>query len=56
MDHIWNDLKNWEDIWENRLKEEKEGPEHEYKQNNIELLTKQLQSIRRAIKEIQKWI
>lgn len=56
MDHVWNDLKKWEEIWEEQLKNEKNGPEHEYKQHNIELLTNQLMSIRKAVKEIGKWI
>lgn len=56
MDHIWNDLKNWEQIWEEQLETEKNSPEHEYKQHNIDLTTKQLNSIRKAIKEIAKWI
>lgn len=56
MDHIWNDLKNWEQIWEDELDREKNGPDHEHKQHNIELLTKQLKSIRVAVKEIAKWI
>lgn len=56
MDHIWNNLKNWESIWEERLEEEMNGSDHEYKQENIKLLTDQLQSIRKAIKEIGRWI
>jgi hypothetical protein len=56
MDHIWNDLKNWEEIWEDDLKREKESPEHEYKQHNIDLITGQLKSIRKALKEIAKWV
>lgn len=56
MDHVWNDLKKWEDIWVEQLEEEKALPEHEYKQQNIKLLTQQLQSIRKALKEIGKWI
>lgn len=56
MDHIWNSLKNWESIWEEHLNDEKNGPDHEYKEQNIKLLTNQLQSIRKAVKEIQKWV
>lgn len=56
MDHIWNDLKNWENIWEEQLEDEKTGSDHEYKQQNIKLLTEQLQSIRKALKEIGKWV
>lgn len=56
MDHIWNGLKKWEEIWEDQLQDEKNGPEHEYKQHNIELLNGQLKSIRKALKEIGKWI
>jgi hypothetical protein len=56
MDHIWNSLKEWERNWEEQLKNEKNGPEHEYKQQNIELLTNQLKSIRKAIQEIGKWV
>ncbi|WP_180753148.1 hypothetical protein [Campylobacter sp. 1] len=56
MDHIWNDLKNWEEIWIDELKREKEGPDHEHKQHNIDLLTKQLASIQKALKEIAKWV
>lgn len=56
MDHIWNNLKNWESIWEEQLEDEKKGPDHEYKQRNIELLTNQLKSIKKAVKEIGKWV
>jgi hypothetical protein len=56
MDHIWNNLKNWERIWEEQLQDEKNGADHEYRQENIKLLSGQLQSIRKAIKEIQKWV
>lgn len=56
MDHIWNNLKEWERNWEEQLEDEKKGPDHEHKQQNIELLTQQLQSIRKALKEIGKWI
>ncbi|MFS0882532.1 hypothetical protein [Metabacillus niabensis] len=55
MDHVWNSLKRWEEIWEERLKEEKNEPDHEYRQHNIETLTGQLNSIRKALKEIGKW-
>lgn len=55
MDHIWNSLYQWEQIWVEELEREKNGPDHEYKKENIELLTKQLQSIRKAMKEIHKW-
>lgn len=56
MDHVWNDLKKWEEIWEEQLQDEKDGPDHEYKQRNIELLTDQLKSIKKALKEISKWV
>lgn len=56
MDHIWYDLLRWETMWEEQLQEEKNGPEHEYKQHNVELLTNQLKSIRKAVKEIGKWV
>ena len=56
MDHVLNDLRKWEEIWEEQLKDEKALPDHEYKQHNIELLTKQLASIRKACKEIGKWV
>lgn len=56
MDHVWNSLKQWESIWEEQLEDEKNGPDYEHKQQNIDLLTSQLQSIRKAIKEIGKWI
>jgi hypothetical protein len=56
MDHILNNLRNWEQIWEKQLEDEKNGRDHEYKQHNIELLTKQLQSIRKACREIAKWV
>lgn len=56
LDHIWNGLKEWECIWEEELEDEKNGPEHEYKQHNIELLSNQLKSIRKALKEIGKWV
>lgn len=56
MDHIWSDLKNWETIWEEQLENEKNGADHEHKEHNIQLLEGQLQSIRKAIKEIGKWI
>lgn len=55
MDHVWNSLKQWEDIWIEELENEKNGPEHEYKKSNIELLTNQLQAIRNAMSEISKW-
>lgn len=56
MDHIWNNLMEWERIWEDQLENEKNGPEHDHKQKNIEILTNQLKSIRTAKKEIGKWI
>lgn len=56
MDHVWNSLKQWESIWEEQLQEEIDSPEHEHKQSNIELLTEQLSSIRKALKEIGKWV
>ena len=30
MDHVWNDLLKWEEIWEEQLKDEKGLPDHEY--------------------------
>ena len=56
MDHVWNDLKKWERIWEEQLEDEKNGSDHEYKEKNIELLTEQLKSIRKALSEIGRWI
>lgn len=56
MDHVWNSLKRWEEIWEHDLKVEKESPDHEYKKHNIELISGQLKSIRIALKEIGKWV
>jgi hypothetical protein len=56
MDHIWNNLKQWESIWEEDLEREINGPNHEDKQKNIELLSGQLKSIRKALDEIGKWI
>jgi predicted HTH domain antitoxin len=56
LDHIWNNLKEWEEIWEEQLENEKKLPEHEHKQHNIELLTKQLISIKKAVREIGKWV
>lgn len=56
MDHVWNSLKEWESIWEEQLQKEIDGPEHEFKQSNIELLKGQLASIRKAIKEIGRWV
>ena len=56
MDHVLNDLIKWEQIWQEQLEDEKSLPEHEYKRHNIELLTKQLSSIRKARREIEKWV
>ncbi|MBM4765455.1 DUF5320 domain-containing protein [Bacillus sp. B15-48] len=56
MDHIWNGLKQWESIWKEHLEDEKNGLDHECKQQNIELLKNQLKSIEKAIKEIGKWV
>lgn len=56
MDHILDDLRKWERIWKEELETEKKSVDHEYKQHNINLLTKQLESIRKAIKEIAKWV
>lgn len=55
MDHVWNGLKQWEDIWEENLKDEIDGPDHEHKQSNIELLTEQLEAIRKAMAIVGKW-
>ena len=55
MDHVWNSLKQWEDIWEERLQEEIDGPDHEYKESNIELLKGQLGAIRKSLREISRW-
>lgn len=56
MDHVWNSLRQWEEIWAEQLEDEKSKPDHEYKQHNIDLLTGQLKSIRKALKEIGQWI
>lgn len=52
MDHVWNSLKNWESIWEERIEDEKKrpNPDHEY----IKGLTGDLEAIRKAMKEIHK--
>lgn len=52
MDHVWNSLKQWEDIWLERIEDEKKRPE--YDQNYINSLTKELNAIRNAMKEIHK--
>lgn len=56
VDHVWNSLKQWEDIWEEHLEDEKKMEDHEYKEHNIEVLEGQLKSIRKALNEIGKWI
>lgn len=55
MDHVWNSLKQWEYTWIEHLEYEKEGPDHEYKESNIELLTEQLEAIRKAMEIVGKW-
>jgi hypothetical protein len=52
MDHVWNSLKQWEEIWEEHLEDAKKKQDHEY----TELLSGQLESIRKAIKEIGRWV
>ena len=32
MDHVWNDLHKWEEIWKEQLEDEKNAPDHEYKE------------------------
>lgn len=56
MDHVWNSLKQWELIWKEQLQEELAREDHSYKQQNIKLLSGQLESIRKSMKEIGKWI
>lgn len=56
MDHVWNSLKQWERIWEERLEEEKNEPDHEHKEQNIRTLTGQLNAIRKSLDEIGKWL
>lgn len=56
MDHVWNSLKEWERNWEEQIEHEKNRPDYEGKGEYIEHLNNQLQSIRKAIKEIAKWI
>lgn len=56
MDHIWNNLRQWESIWEERLNDEKACPEHKHKQAIVDELTQQLESIRKAKKEIGRWV
>jgi plasmid maintenance system killer protein len=52
MDHVWNSLKQWEDIWLERIEDEKKRPE--YDQKYINGLMKELDAIRRAMNEIHK--
>jgi uncharacterized protein YeeX (DUF496 family) len=52
VDHVWRSLKEWESIWEERVENEKKVP---YNEKEVELLTEQLASIRKAMKEVGKW-
>lgn len=52
MDHVWNSLKNWEMIWEERLEDEKKQPNPD--QRYINHLNKDLEAIRKAMQEIHK--
>lgn len=55
MDHVWNSLRQWEIIWEERLQEEIDRPDHEYKQAEIKLLKEQLEAIRKAMEIVGQW-
>lgn len=52
MDHVWNSLKNWERIWEERIEDEKKRPNPD--QRYINHLNKDLEAIRKAMQEIHK--
>lgn len=52
MDHVLNDLRNWLDIWEDDLKRELEGEDHEYKENNLKIIRGDIQAIKQAMKII----
>jgi hypothetical protein len=54
VDHVWNSLKNWEMIWLERIEDEKKRPEHEQDQRYINHLHKDVEAIRKAMKEIHK--
>lgn len=56
MDHVWNSLKEWERNWEEQIEYEKNKPDYEGKGEYIERLTGELQSIRKALKEIGRWV
>lgn len=55
MDHVWNSLYQWKVTWEERIEEEKNGPDYEGKQESIKYLTSELKAIKRAMKEISKY-
>lgn len=55
MDHVWNSLRQWEVIWEERLQDVKKRPDNEYNQAEIELLKEQLEAIRKAMAIVGKW-
>lgn len=52
MDHILNGLREWLDIWEEDLKREIEGEEHEHKENNIKILKDDIKAIKKAMSAI----
>lgn len=52
MDHIWSSLKRWEDIWLERIEDEKKKPDYEGKYQYIRSLEKDVAAIQRAMKEI----
>lgn len=52
MDHVWNSLKQWEEIWLERIEEEKKRPDCD--QKYINGLMKELAAIQKAMKEIHK--
>lgn len=54
MDHVWNSLREWESVWEERIQYEMNKPEHEYKNQILNSLNAELKAIRNAKKEISK--
>lgn len=49
MDHVLNDLRNWLGIYEEQLKDEVEGEEHQYKEKNIKILKSDVEAIKQAM-------
>jgi hypothetical protein len=52
MDHIWNSLREWLDIWEEQLKNEIDSPDHEFKEKNIKSLHDDIKAIKKAMAAI----